>query len=132
MTTATMHFMANSNDRAEILTLMHSRHSTVQAAMAVESREVTISLGSDYAFADALVWMSPMKPESEGPAHTWMRETMCFERSAEGWRIVGENTSAPIPVEVSMDREAMGGSKLRVGWVVGHPGFELCRERPSA
>jgi SnoaL-like domain len=132
MTTAAMHFMANSNDRAEILTLMLSRHLAAQKAMAVESREVTIRLGGDFAFSDAVVWLARTKPGSEGPARIWMRETMCFERRAEGWRIVGENTSAPLPVDGGMVRESMTGSKLRVGWVVGHPGFEPCGERASA
>lgn len=128
MTTTTPHSATIPNDRAEILALMHSRHPGAQAAMAVESREVTISLGGDFAFSDAVVWMS----ESDGPAHVWMRETMCFERRAEGWRIVRENTSAPLPVDASMVRGSMAGSKLRVGWVVGHPGFEPCREGASA
>ena len=120
MTTTTMHRATNSNDRAAILTLIHSRDWAVAPAMAVVSRQLTISLGDDFAFSDGLVCVRGARPEGDGPALIWMRETVCFERCAGGWRVVREDTSAPLRVASGARRERMAGSKLRVGWTAGY------------
>ena len=127
MTTTTGHRATNFNDRAAILILIQSRLWAVEPAMVVESRELTISLGDNFAFSDGLVCVSGVQPKSEGAAHIWMRETLCLERGAEGWRIVRSETSAPLRMDDG-ERGPVAGSKLRVGWAPAHGGMQPCRE----
>jgi ketosteroid isomerase-like protein len=94
--------------------------------MEVESRELTINLGGDFAFSDGVVRMTGTRKESETPVQFSRRETMCFERHAEGWRIVHAHTSAPLPTDGRARRESMASSKLRVGWAPRAPGTQPC------
>ncbi len=127
MNATAMYGTTNSKDRAQILTLIHSRLSGTRGAMEVESRDLTIRLGDDVAFSDGLVRMTGSK-ESEEPEQFWMREMMCFERDGEGWRIVHEHISEPRRVDGGADGELRVNSKLRVGWAHGEPELQPCRE----
>lgn len=62
--------------------------------IAVEIRDLAIHVGGDIAYAHSLnrVWGTRV-----GGAKTdiWMRSTLGFARTAEGWRIVHGHTSVP-------------------------------------
>jgi ketosteroid isomerase-like protein len=119
--------VANSNDRAQILTLIQSRHAAPQAAMEVESQELTIKLGGDFAFSDGWVRLAGIGKGSDGPALFWMRETMCFERDADGWRVVHAEASAPSPFDHGARLASTPSRKLKVDWAPGDPALRPCR-----
>ena len=116
-----------ANDKAEILTLIHSRHQGRDDPEEHElhSRDVTIWMNGDSALSEGLVawWGAPAGQEN--PAPFWIRETICFERNTEGWRIVHEQTSAPF-LMAGMSERAIAGSRLRVGWASGDAACQPC------
>lgn len=58
-------------------------------------RDLKITVSGDFAFAHCFLQMIGTKKGLEGAVRFWMRETLCFERIREGWRIVHEHTSVP-------------------------------------
>lgn len=115
MFTPVMSQLVSANDKAEILALVHGRQTRPngQNAIRLLSRDLTIALSGDMAVCQGVVRMSAGKNQSR---EFWMRETTCLERGPEGWRIVGEQTSAPFSMDGGPRGAAIAGSKLRVDW----------------
>jgi hypothetical protein len=121
MFTAETHQSATSTDKAAILTLIDARRpehhfGLAGSAAEIESRNLTISLSGDLAFAQGMVCLSGMRQGLDGREQFCLRESMWFERRTEGWRIIHELTSAPLPVDVASASRSMSSSKLRVDW----------------
>ncbi len=61
----------------------------------LEPRDFTVVVSGDIAFCHGFLRMTGTKKGAEGKVDFWMRETLCFERKLEAWRIVHEHTSVP-------------------------------------
>ncbi len=125
MSRPTMHRAVTANDKAEILALIGSRQPQ-QRAIELESRDLTIWMNGDSAFSQGLVRWSGTQAGWDNAAPFWIRETMCFERRPEGWRIVEEQTSAPFHMDGGVRDEPVNGSRLRVGWALKDTAFQPC------
>jgi len=116
MSTSTMHGAATANDRAQILSLIDARTGqTVPAATELESRDLTIWMSGDSAFSHGLVRASGTRR----PEQFWISETISFERTPDGWRIVHQHTSSPFYLEAGSHQALTVSNKLRVVWVPG-------------
>lgn len=109
---------APANDKAEILALIHGRQTSPHCGTPADllSRDLTIAMtGVDSAVCHAVVHIASRK--DRGTAEDfWMREIMCLERSADGWRIVREQMSAPFSMDAGLGAASIAGSRLRVDW----------------
>jgi ketosteroid isomerase-like protein len=61
----------------------------------IESRDFEITVSGDFALCHGYLRLSGTKKGSEGTVSFWMRETLCFKRTADSWKIVHEHTSVP-------------------------------------
>jgi ketosteroid isomerase-like protein len=68
----------------------------------IEARNIEVTVSGDFAFAHGFVRLTGTKKGPEGTVQFWMRETMCFERQTDGWRIVHEHTSVPFYMDGSL------------------------------
>ncbi|HEY1647437.1 MAG TPA: nuclear transport factor 2 family protein [Terracidiphilus sp.] len=68
----------------------------------LESRDLKITVSGDAAFGHGLLRMRGTKKFADRPVDFWMRATYCFERGADGWRIVHEHTSVPFYMDGSL------------------------------
>jgi ketosteroid isomerase-like protein len=68
----------------------------------LESRDFNLTVSGDFAFGHGLLRMTGTKKGAEGTVSFWMRETLCLERQASGWRIVHEHTSVPFYMDGSL------------------------------
>ena len=60
----------------------------------IEIRDLAIHVGGDVAFSHSLNRLSGIRLGG-GRTDIWMRSTLGFRRSADGWRIVHGHTSVP-------------------------------------
>lgn len=127
MSTPSMHRAVTANDKAEILTLIDARHKTDPGAMELQSRDLTIWMNGDSAFSQGLVRWWGTQVGGDNPAPFWTRETMCFERRSEGWCIVHESTSTPLPMDRASADGFVAASRLRIGWAHKDAAFQPCR-----
>lgn len=68
----------------------------------IEARDFEVTVGDGFAFCHGFLHMSGTKKNAEKQVSFWMRETLCLERVAEGWRIVHEHTSVPFYMDGSL------------------------------
>ncbi|MGC1782352.1 MAG: nuclear transport factor 2 family protein [Acidobacteriaceae bacterium] len=68
----------------------------------IESRDIHITVAGDNAFCHGYMQMEGNKKGVEQRVSFWMRETLCLERSRNGWRIVHEHTSVPFYMDGSL------------------------------
>ena len=123
-----MHGVATSNDRAEILGLIHSRHNADHwNAGELHSRNLAIKLGTDYAFSQGLVCVSGVRNGTDSQDRFWLRETLWFQRKVEGWRIVDEQRSGRFQLDVGAYVRSSPMTKLRVDWSSADAELEPCR-----
>lgn len=128
MSAPTMHRAVTANDKAEILTLIDSRYKGHDdpGSRELQSRDLTIWMNGDSAFSEGLAGWSGAARGQENRAPFWTRETMCFERRPEGWCIVHESTSVPLPMDRTAGDSATA-SRLRVGWAFKGAATQPCR-----
>lgn len=67
----------------------------------LEPRDFKITVSGDFAFCYGFLRMTGTKKGAEKPVDFWMRETLCLERTGNGWRIVHEHTSVPFYMDGS-------------------------------
>jgi ketosteroid isomerase-like protein len=126
MSTTTMHRAVTANDKAEILALIDARRHHDQRTLELQSRDLTIWMNGDSAFSQGLVRWWGLQTGWDAPAPFWIRETICFERSLEGWRIVHETASAPLPMDRATAGDSISAGRLRVGWARKDAAFQPC------
>jgi len=68
----------------------------------IEPRDFQITVAGDTAFGYGYMRMAGKKKGVEHRISFWMRETVCLERGADGWRIVHEHTSVPFYMDDSL------------------------------
>lgn len=163
MSTANMHPVATSNDRADILALIHARHQVQrdkglrvtsalfakdtdapvvlhpricfnnirtdepdiwESYVELESRDLTIKMSHNQAVCRGLLRLSTIKKGRNAAQHFGMCETIRFERTKTGWRVVNEHTSGPFPIHGGSGPTS--GSKLRVDWAPGASALRSC------
>ena len=124
MPALTTRHAVTANDKAEILSLIDRRYKADRCAMELQSRDLRIWMNGDSAFSQGLVRWWGTQAGWDSPAPFWTRETMCFERGPDGWCIVHQRTSAPLPADrVSADDDA---STLRIDWTLKDAAFQPC------
>jgi ketosteroid isomerase-like protein len=65
-------------------------------------RDMEITISGDTAFAHGFFELSGHPKAAGGQKiNLWMRATLCFARSGDGWRIVHEHTSVPFYMDGS-------------------------------
>ncbi|HEY1985015.1 MAG TPA: nuclear transport factor 2 family protein [Terracidiphilus sp.] len=73
-----------------------------QTPIELESRDFQLTVSGDFAFCHGFLRLKGTKKGPEGQVQFWMRETMCFEREPEGWRIIHEHASVPFYMDGSL------------------------------
>ena len=61
----------------------------------IEAKDFQITVAGDTAFGHGYMRMAGKKKDADHGVSFWMRETVCLERGAAGWRIVHEHASVP-------------------------------------
>ena len=61
----------------------------------IESRDMTVTVSGDSAFAYGFVQMKGTTKTTGGETSFWMRSTMCFHHEAGAWRIIHQHESVP-------------------------------------
>jgi ketosteroid isomerase-like protein len=75
---------------------------TWDGPITIEPRDFEVTIAGDTAFANGYMRMEGQKKGAEKRSNFWMRETLCLERRAEGWRIVHEHKSVPFYMDGSL------------------------------
>jgi ketosteroid isomerase-like protein len=68
----------------------------------LEPRDFKVTVSGDIAFSHGFLRMCGTKKGAERAVNFWMRETVCLERQAGGWRIVHQHTSVPFYMDGSL------------------------------
>jgi len=68
----------------------------------LESRDLKVTVSGDLALCHGFLRMRGTKKGTDFPIDFWMRETLCLQRVAGGWRIVHEHTSVPFYMDGSL------------------------------
>ncbi len=74
---------------------------TWEGPITIEPREFVVTVSGDMAFAQGYMRMQGRKKSADHDVNFWMRETLCLERTSDGWRIVHEHTSVPFYMDAS-------------------------------
>ena len=67
----------------------------------IEPRDFQISIAGDIAFCYGYMRLTGNKKGVEQTVSFWMRETLCLQRTEDGWRIAHEHTSVPFYMDGS-------------------------------
>lgn len=68
----------------------------------IEARDMKVTVSGDLAICKGYLRMSGTKKGAEAAVNFWMRETLCLERTSDGWKIVHEHTSVPFYMDGSL------------------------------
>lgn len=68
----------------------------------IDSRDFKVTVDGDHAFAYGFMKLTGHKKGPEVQVSFWMRETLCLERTGNGWKIVHEHTSVPFYMDASL------------------------------
>jgi len=68
----------------------------------LEPANFKLTIDGDHAFGHGFLRLSGTKKGVDHPVSFWMRQTIFFERSPEGWRIVHEHQSVPFHMDGSL------------------------------
>jgi ketosteroid isomerase-like protein len=75
---------------------------TWQGPIDCESRDLRITVRSDFAFCHGFYRLSGTPKAAGRPISFWMRATVCLSRDNGPWRIVHEHTSVPFYMDGSL------------------------------
>ena len=74
---------------------------TFEPEMEYDTRDLTVAVGGDVAFAHGLVRMAATPRGSAEGFAMWFRMTLCLSRAKEGWLITHEHVSTPFYMDGS-------------------------------
>lgn len=67
----------------------------------IETRDFEITVAGDTAFCHGYMRLAGNKKGVEPRVSFWMRETLCFAREEDEWKIIHEHTSVPFYMDGS-------------------------------
>ena len=73
-----------------------------EGAIEIESRDFKFTVSGDSAFGYGYLRMSGNPKAAGRHVSFWMRETVCFRREDDAWKIVHEHTSVPFYMDGSL------------------------------
>lgn len=74
---------------------------TWRGPITIEPRDFVVTVSADMAFAHGYMRMQGRKQGADHDVNFWMRETLCLERTGDGWKIVHEHTSVPFYMDAT-------------------------------
>lgn len=91
---APLQYVGNEAYRRSIVSWLES----YRGPLALETRDLSITVGGDVAFAHHLFRVSGIMNSGRRTDH-WVRLTFCFRKISREWRITHEHVSLPINLE---------------------------------
>ena len=92
--------LAQFGTRPEDKPRLEAWFATWTGPLGYEVRDFDITTQGDIAFATGIIRIHGIKTDGER-ADVWARQTLCFKRVGDGWKIVHEHTSVPFYMDGS-------------------------------
>ncbi len=75
---------------------------TWEGPITIEPLDFDITVSGDIAYCHGYMRLAGRKKGADRSVSFWMRETLCFVRKADTWKIIHEHTSVPFYMDESL------------------------------